>query len=159
MAFYAFPFVADKQRAHQVTFDIPGIASLEDGTTLDMAVNAYRKNGALDEPATDLSKTLVIHVHVMNQRPFGWYVEDHGKLCRSSGDGRHKRHGCAQGSVQRGKRRVRRKQPAGPPTRANAGRLIELLSSIPAGGSASVKSFKTDTGVPLSSGNFVVGPA
>ena len=42
--------------------------------------------------------------------------------------------------------------------RANAGRLIEL-SSIPAGGSASVKFFKTDTGMPLSSGNFAVGPA
>lgn len=154
--FYAFPFVSDKQRAHQVTFDIPGIASLEDGTTLDMAVNAYRKNGALDEPATDLSKTLVIHVHVMNQRPFGWYVEDHGSYAEVVVTAGTKDTGALRVASNVANAVSDESNPL-VTMRANAGRLIEL-SSIPAGGSASVKFFKTDTGMPLSSGNFVVGP-
>nr|WP_172623445.1 hypothetical protein [Arabiibacter massiliensis] len=154
---YAYPFdEKDNNIPHYVTFSIPSIAEVPDGTVMDINVNVYRENEHFDVPGK-ASKTLTIHVHVMNQRPFGYHVKDHGSYAEvvvTAGT-------AGTGKVTIAANAVDVVSDESSPLyddRSNAGRRV-VLDSIPAGGSASIKYFKTDTDITLDEGSFTVtGP-
>lgn len=156
-SYYAYPYIEGQRVPHQVTFSIPNIERLTDGATMDITVNVYRKGTLGDVPAAEVAKTLTIHVHVMNQRPFDYHVEDHGSYAEvvvTAG-------GTATGPVTIASNVdgvVADESSTAYAWRTGNGRGVEL-KSIPAGGSVSIKFFKTTMGITLDDNSFkVTGP-
>ena len=154
--YYAYPYVEGDKTPHRVALKIADISSVPEGTVMDVRVNVYRENERFDVPG-DPSKTLTIHVHVMNQRPFDYHVEDHGSYAEvvvTAGTE-------ATGSVvivDNTAVAVSDQSSTAYANRAYDGTFVEL-NSIPAGGSTSIKFFKTNTGVTLDESSFIVyGP-
>lgn len=156
--FYYYPMVGDNHKhiAHTVTLVIPTIASIPDGTTMDLHVKVYKQGTFEGVPSDVVSKTLTIHFIIMNQRPFQYYVEDHGaygEVVIAAGSSRVRDvfvFDSTSGNVVADK-----SNPLFDVIDKDGGQ-VKLKNTLPAGSAVSIKFFKTDTSIPLGSSNFEV---
>ena len=154
---YAYPFVEkDGHVAHKVTFAIPDIKNLADGTVMNIKVNVYRQ-GTMPNAPGDLSKTLTIKVRVMNQRPFSYHVEDRGSYAEVVVTAGVTDTGSVTIASNVGDNVVADQSSAAYTQPYRPGQVV--LKSIPAGSSTSIKFFKTNLGITLDNRSFsVTGP-
>lgn len=143
----------------RMTFYVTGANSLTENDVLPLKVNVYKAGTTVGNertPTSTLLKTLTINVHVMNaQRDWNYRIEDHGsyfEVVVMAGS-------SATPFIRIASNIAAIADWSNPRTsvRSANGNAI-TLNSIAAGGSASVKFFKTDTRATLSDGAFSFSP-